>query len=100
MKDEEASTGGVAALDGAIAILKAFTVADRPLSLAEISARTGLYKSTILRSVASLIRAHLLSGWKTDATGSGQPCSPLARHTSARWCRPIFFCRSCVSFRT
>ena len=60
MNDEGTSTAGVAALDRAIAILKAFTAADRSLSLAEISARTGLYKSTILRLAASLIRANML----------------------------------------
>ena len=43
------ATDGVAALDRAIAILNAFTAADRSLSLAEIAARTGFYKSTILR---------------------------------------------------
>lgn len=51
---------GVAALDRAIAILGAFTVADRSLSLAEIAARTGLYKSTILRLAGSLLRAQLI----------------------------------------
>ena len=60
MKDGEAAATGVAALDRAIAILKAFTPAERSLSLAEISARTGLYKSTILRLAASLIRARML----------------------------------------
>jgi DNA-binding IclR family transcriptional regulator len=60
VKDEQSSAGGVAALDRAITILKAFTGADRSLSLAEISARTGLYKSTILRLAASLIRAQML----------------------------------------
>ena len=51
---------GVAALDRAIAILGAFTVQDRSLSLAEIAQRTGLYKSTILRLAGSLLRAELL----------------------------------------
>jgi DNA-binding IclR family transcriptional regulator len=60
MKDDQTAATGVAALDRAIAILKAFTAADRSLSLAEISARTGLYKSTILRLAASLIRAQML----------------------------------------
>lgn len=55
-----ASADGVAALDRAIAILNAFTPQDRALSLAEIAARTGLYKSTILRLAGSLIRGHLL----------------------------------------
>src|SRR5690606_5598537 len=51
---------GVAALDRAIAVLNAFTAADRSLSLAEIAQRTGLYKSTILRLAGSLLRARLL----------------------------------------
>lgn len=51
---------GVAALDRAIAILEAFTAADRSLSLAEIAQRTGLYKSTILRLASSLLRGQLL----------------------------------------
>ena len=55
-----ASSDGVAALDRAIAILNAFTPQDRSLTLAEISARTGLYKSTIMRLAGSLIRGHLL----------------------------------------
>lgn len=55
-----ASSDGVAALDRAIAILDAFTPQDRALTLAEIAARTGLYKSTILRLAGSLIRGHLL----------------------------------------
>ena len=55
-----ASSDGVAALDRAIAILNAFTPQERALTLAEIAARTGLYKSTILRLAGSLIRGHLL----------------------------------------
>lgn len=51
---------GVAALDRAIAILAAFTAADRSLSLAEIAARTGFYKSTILRLAGSLLRGQFL----------------------------------------
>ena len=55
-----ASSDGVAALDRAIAILNAFTPQELALTLAEIAARTGLYKSTILRLAGSLIRGHLL----------------------------------------
>ncbi|GFM88522.1 transcriptional regulator [Pseudomonas cichorii] len=52
----EATAGGVAAVDRAFAILAAFD-SDRPsLPLAEISRRTGLYKSTILRLMTSLER--------------------------------------------
>ena len=47
---------GVAAVDRALAMLDAFTAERGSLTLAEISASTGLYKSTILRLMASLIR--------------------------------------------
>ena len=63
MMDAQSTPGradGVAALDRAIAILDAFAAADRSLSLAEIAARTGLYKSTILRLANSLLRGQLL----------------------------------------
>jgi DNA-binding IclR family transcriptional regulator len=45
---------GVATLDRALAILGAFSPAEPTLSLAELSRRTGLYKSTLLRLLASL----------------------------------------------
>jgi DNA-binding IclR family transcriptional regulator len=50
MSDE----GGVAAVDRALSILDALT--DDKTSLAELSKRTGLYKSTVLRLVKSLDR--------------------------------------------
>jgi DNA-binding IclR family transcriptional regulator len=48
------SPEGVAALDRAFAVLFAFRPDDKGLSLAELAVRTGLYKSTILRLIASL----------------------------------------------
>lgn len=51
---------GVAALDRAFAILFAFRPEDKGVSLAELAARTGLYKSTILRLIASLTHHRLL----------------------------------------
>lgn len=52
-----AERGGVAAVDRAFAILGAFGTHDRSLTLAELGRRTGLYKSTILRLIASIERA-------------------------------------------
>ncbi len=54
--DDVGKEVGVAAVDRALSILGAFTVNDTSLSLHEIAARTGLYKSTILRLVSSLER--------------------------------------------
>lgn len=45
---------GVASADRALAVLTAFRRGDGPLSLAELSSRTGLVKSTIMRLVVSL----------------------------------------------
>jgi DNA-binding IclR family transcriptional regulator len=52
---------GVDVLDRAFAILFAFRPDDPPLSLAELSARTGLYKSTLLRLAGALIHHRFLS---------------------------------------
>lgn len=60
IRSRSAPADGVAALDRAIAILDAFASVDKSLSLAEIAARTGLYKSTILRLAGSLLRGQLL----------------------------------------
>jgi len=49
---------GVAAVDRALSIVGALGDARRPLTLSETAAATGLYKSTTLRLLASLERAH------------------------------------------
>ena len=51
---------GVGAVDRALSILLVFQAGEAGLSLAELSRRTGLYKSTLLRLMASLERARLL----------------------------------------
>jgi DNA-binding IclR family transcriptional regulator len=58
-KTEDAATG-VAAVDRAFLVLTAVEAAHEPVSLSELSRLTGLYKSTILRLIASLERAALL----------------------------------------
>jgi DNA-binding IclR family transcriptional regulator len=58
--DVAAAPGGVAAVDRALCLLNAFQPGDRALSLAELAQRTGLYKSTALRLLASLQHAGLL----------------------------------------
>lgn len=54
------SSGGVDVLDRAFSILFSFKAHDNALTLAELSARTGLYKSTLLRLAGSLIYHHFL----------------------------------------
>ncbi|MFC3674301.1 IclR family transcriptional regulator [Ferrovibrio xuzhouensis] len=54
------SSGGVDAVDRAVTILRCFSDRDPSLSLAELAARTGYYKSTILRLITSLERASFL----------------------------------------
>jgi DNA-binding IclR family transcriptional regulator len=51
---------GVATLDRALAIFGAFTEEAPKLSLTEISRRTGLYKSTLLRLLSSLQQSGLI----------------------------------------
>lgn len=51
---------GVAAVDRAMSILRAFTESDVSVRLADLARRTGMYKSTILRLCASLESAGFL----------------------------------------
>ncbi|HUH60983.1 MAG TPA: helix-turn-helix domain-containing protein [Candidimonas sp.] len=55
------STHGVAAVNRALSIVCCFGNDDKSLSLAELSQRTGLYKSTILRMVESLEQFNILA---------------------------------------
>lgn len=52
--------GGAASVDRALALLTAFRGGDAALTLAELSARTDLYKSTALRLLASLEHAGMV----------------------------------------
>jgi DNA-binding IclR family transcriptional regulator len=51
---------GVAAVDRALSIVAGLEAAARPLTLAELARATGLYKSTLLRLLASLERSGLV----------------------------------------
>ena len=55
-----ATASGVDVLDRAFSILFAFRPDDPPLTLAELAARTGLYKSTLLRLANALINHRFL----------------------------------------
>lgn len=55
------TTGGVAAVDRAIIVLKAVAHAGQPISLADLARQTKLYKSTILRLLVSLEGASLVT---------------------------------------
>lgn len=58
--DQQAAPGGAAAVDRALSLLTAFRKGDSSLSLAELAQRTQLYKSTVLRLIASLEHATLI----------------------------------------
>lgn len=60
LADNDAAPGGAAAVDRALSLLAAFRDADVALGLAELAQRTGLYKSTALRLLASLEHAGLV----------------------------------------
>src|SRR5213595_623991 len=58
--DKHAAEGGAVAVDRALFVLSAFHLGDTTLSLVELAQRTGLYKSTLLRLLASLEHARLI----------------------------------------
>ncbi|WP_431094368.1 IclR family transcriptional regulator [Polaromonas aquatica] len=58
--DAHAAPGGAASVDRALSLLSAFRAGDISLGLAELAERTQLYKSTVLRLLASLEHARLV----------------------------------------
>jgi len=60
LADQNAAEGGIATLDRALSVLAAFTAATPTPTLAEIATYTQIYKSTVLRMLASLTHAHLV----------------------------------------
>jgi hypothetical protein len=60
LADQDAAEGGIATLDRALSLLNAFTAAQPKLTLAELAERTQIYKSTVLRMLASLEHANLV----------------------------------------
>ena len=84
---------GVAAVDRALSILAAFRNGDDALSLAELARRTGLYKSTALRLLASLARSGMVERTEQGTWRLGAECARLgslygARFDLARIVRP------------
>jgi DNA-binding IclR family transcriptional regulator len=63
--EQDAAPGGAAAVDRALTLLQAFRAGDPPLTLAVLAQRTQLYKSTVLRLLASLEHAMLIE--RTEA---------------------------------
>lgn len=60
LADENAAEGGIATLDRALSLLGAFTAANPTPTLAEIADHARVYKSTVLRMLASLEHAYVV----------------------------------------
>jgi DNA-binding IclR family transcriptional regulator len=60
LPEQRATPGGVAAVDKALALLAAFADDETSVSLSQLAQRTGLYKSALLRLLASLEQAALM----------------------------------------
>src|SRR5690606_31211734 len=61
LAEESAAPGGTAAVDRALTLLAAFRPGEEALGLQELAGRTRQHKSTVLRLLASLIHAELVS---------------------------------------
>lgn len=75
--DLNASPGGGASVDKALTLLTAFREGDKSLSLNDFAERTGLYKSTSLRLLASLVHFGLLERRADGAYVLGRQLSRL-----------------------
>ena len=76
--DEQAAPGGAAAVDRALSVLSAFEKGDISLSVTELADRTRLYKSTVLRLLASLAHGGLLRKTPEGLWALGPEISRLA----------------------
>ncbi len=76
--DELAAPGGAAAVDRAVSLLAAFQPGDQALSVTELAGRTRLYKSTVLRLLASLAHGRLLQRTADGRWALGPEVSRLA----------------------
>ena len=76
--DEQAAPGGAAAVDRAVSLLAAYRSGDKALPLAELAARTRLYKSTVLRLAASLAHGGLLRRLEDGRWALGPEIARLA----------------------
>lgn len=78
LADEQAAPGGAAAVDRALSILSAFRAGDKALSVTELADRTRLYKSTVLRLLASLAHGGLIRKTTDGLWSLGPEISRLA----------------------
>lgn len=63
--DEARSDGGVIAVTRALSLMEAFEVGESALTLAELSRRSGMHKTTVLRLARTLAQSHYMV--QTDA---------------------------------
>ena len=78
LADEQAAPGGAAAVDRALSVLSAFRSGDKALSVTELAERTRLYKSTVLRLLASLAHGGLMRKTTEGLWSLGPEVSRLA----------------------
>ena len=95
--EEHAAPGGAAAVDRALSVLSAFRTGDVSLSVTELADRTRLYKSTVLRLLASLAHGGMLRefyaaakpklrDWSIDQMWIGLPVTAMAASfTASLW---------------
>jgi DNA-binding IclR family transcriptional regulator len=77
LADDSAAPGGAAAVDRALTLLAAFKPGDTALGLTELATRTQLYKSTVLRLLASLEHARLVQRLDDGRYGLGSEVARL-----------------------
>lgn len=83
LADEQAAPGGAAAVDRALSVLSAFKAGDKALSVTELAERTRLYKSTVLRLLASLAHGKLMQRTADGLWSLGPEVARLAAIHSA-----------------
>jgi DNA-binding IclR family transcriptional regulator len=77
LASSQPAPGGAAAVDRALTLLTAYREGDAALSLTELAERTQLYKSTVLRLLASLEHARLVQRLDSGSYALGREVARL-----------------------
>ncbi|MEJ5989314.1 IclR family transcriptional regulator [Ramlibacter sp. PS3R-8] len=79
--EEEPAAGGVTAVTRALSLMEAFQVGEASLQLAELSRRTGMHKTTVLRLARTLAQ----SGYMVQRDDGGWRLGPATGWLGARY---------------
>ena len=94
-REESTASGGVTAVTRALMLMEAFHVGEPSLALAELSRRTGMHKTTVLRLARTLALSGYMVQREDGAWRLGRPPAGWARATRPASTSTTWWSRRC-----